>query len=550
MNSSLITSKYNISESLFEIIKDKQKCDLIIKDIKSDKGYVNIEVLQFIYDTDYYPVLENKLKSKRQVLEKTNDAKKRIQLNLKIDKIEKEIKMYKINILMTSSFLVSIKRNDTIDKIKTLFFKGEISKALKLLDDKNLQVPSVVSIEVKRNKEKLERLYIKLVDNAFEFLTKGQLSSLNLNIESSENRFQKAKYYFEKGILSIEKSTKIVHEAKYKLIYSNFLRNHNQFSEVGSLIKRGLEINRSLALNDKKNFLPNIALILHGQAIYQNDINEIEKAEKSFDEAIEIRKSLSNDNSEESKSQLANLLDNYATFLTKKNDFDKAYKTYHEALVLRRELVKKKPLAHLSSLATTINGLGIISRERNELIIAENYYLECLTIRSKISKNEEYLIAEVKNNLGILYCDKKDFTKALKMFSDTSIIFKKLSKNNPKQYLPKQGEALNNLAILYRNTNNTIKAEDSFKKALKIFRQLSIDNPKKFVPYLAGTLLNFSRFYQKLKIDKKLSLELLDEMISILFPFRHIPYIQNYINEACKTINNWGVDYRKYITKK
>jgi tetratricopeptide (TPR) repeat protein len=548
-----LSAKYNISESFLEIITDEKRSELVINDIKSDIGNVHIEVLQFIRNTDYFPQLENQLEIKRQNLAKIDDLKKRFKLNKEIEEIEKEVKQYKIDILMTSSSLIGIEENERIDKVKTFFFKGQIAKALEVISDVNLEKSKARFIDLLETNQKLELVYEKLVENAFEFLTKGQLTVLDLNIKSSDDRFQKSKEYFEKGIISIEKSRKIQKEAKYKLNYSNFLRNHNDLTMVSTLIERGLEINRSLALVDEKIFLPNVALILHSLAIYQSDQNEIEKAEKYFSEALKIRRDLRKINPKIHLPEIATLIDDYATFLIKKNNYDEAKNLYLEALKIRRELVKENPTTNLPFLAVSLNGLAILYRERKEIDVAEKYYLESLDIRNALCQNHPniYLpaVVEIQNNLGILYCDKNDFERALEVFLEALNVLRKLTRDNPKIYFPKLGEILNNVAILYRNKNELPEAEKFFEEALKIFRNLSNENPKKFIPYLAGTLINLSRFYQN-KIEKKeLSLQLIDEVIILLFPFKHIPYIQNYINEACKTLNKWDIDYKKYLAE-
>ena len=52
-----------------------------INDIKSDQGYVHIEVVQFLYKTDYFPQLEGQLQEKREKLTATDNFKKRKEIN-------------------------------------------------------------------------------------------------------------------------------------------------------------------------------------------------------------------------------------------------------------------------------------------------------------------------------------------------------------------------------------------------------------------------------------------------------------------------------------
>lgn len=549
-----LSEKYNISESFFEIITNKEKNELIINDIKSDIGNVHIEILKFIRNTDYFPRLERQLAVKRDILSGINDSNKRLLLNDEIRKIEEEIKQYKIDILLTSYSLVTLRETSEISKIKEFFFQGNISKAINVISDSKLEVSRTSLFNSLKTKEKLEQVYQKLVENAFEFLIKGQLTSINLNIQSSDDRFQKSLELFNKGIISIEKSKNVQKEAEYKLKYSNFLRKHNNPNGIEVLIQRSLDINRSLAISNEKIYLPNVALILQSLAIFKMDENETENAEELFLETLKIRRKLNEQYPNRYLPELGSVLNDFASFLMKKNDFKKALKLYEEALIIRRELSKNAPKVHLSSLASNLNGIAILLRETKNYDKAKEYYLESLEIRSFLSHNQPniYLpmVAEIQNNLGILYCDNNESEKALIIFSKALVNLKKLANDNPKVYSFKVGEISNNMAILYRTRKDVKKAEKFFLEAIKIFRNLIETHPKKYTSYLAATLLNLSRLYQKQIQNRELSLQLIDEMLTLLFPFRHVPFIQTYINEACKTLNALGIDYVAYLNEK
>ena len=85
------SKKYNISENFFQCITDKNQLTLIIQDINADRD-IHVELTQFIYNTDFYVQLENKLSSKRKELAAKDNFKERVVLSEIIVEIEEELK--------------------------------------------------------------------------------------------------------------------------------------------------------------------------------------------------------------------------------------------------------------------------------------------------------------------------------------------------------------------------------------------------------------------------------------------------------------------------
>ncbi len=61
------------------------------------------------------------------------------------------------------------------------------------------------------------------------------------------------------------------------------------------------------------------------------------------------------------------------------------------------------------------------------------------------------------------------------------------------------------------------------------------------------TQINLSIFYLESKVDREKSLQLVEEVIAILQPFSHIPYIQNYLDTAYEILKHWGIDIEEYF---
>jgi len=98
--------------------------------------------------------------------------------------------------------------------------------------------------------------------------------------------------------------------------------------------------------------------------------------------------------------------------------------------------------------------------------------------------------------------------------------------------------------------NEFEKAEQSYQEALAIYRQLAEVNLQTYLPDLVTTQINMSIFYQASKIDKTLSLRLVDEAITNLLPFTKFPYIQNYLRVAYNVLKDWGIDVEAYLSEK
>ena len=173
-----VKSKHNLNETIVEIITNKTYLQTITEDIRADR-YLNLEITQFLYSTDFLPKLEEKLHSKRVELLNINGFEKRIEVNKEVLIIEEELRQYKIDLLNTASTLIEVKVTEKIQAVKNHFFKGQITKAFNVLNSSNLEEANKTLTNLIRVQGNLKELYDKLVDNATEFMTKAQLTNLN-----------------------------------------------------------------------------------------------------------------------------------------------------------------------------------------------------------------------------------------------------------------------------------------------------------------------------------------------------------------------------------
>ncbi len=359
--------------------------------------------------------------------------------------------------------------------------------------------------------------------------------------------YQEATYYFMQGKLQkalnvldeakIQEAEKVALEnikniAKTRMLKAQLLRIANRFKEAGENYEKALTL-----IFDWDNCFE--------VANYFAFLNEFTKAEKYYNLC------LIHANNKEKK---AIILNNLANLHSDKNKIEKAEQEYNKALQIYRELAIANTKTYLPAVATTLNNLANLHRTINEYQKAEQEYNEALQIRKELAKTNSQIylpaVATTLNNLANLHSDKNKIEKAEQEYNKALGIRRELAKTNPQTYLPDLAITLNNLASLHSNKKEFEKAEQEYNEALQIKRELAKANPQTYLPNVAITLINMSIFYKKAKVNKELSIELVDKAITILLPFANIPYIQNYLKGALAILKNWGIDTEKYLKQK
>lgn len=127
------------------------------------------------------------------------------------------------------------------------------------------------------------------------------------------------------------------------------------------------------------------------------------------------------------------------------------------------------------------------------------YYKRAMAILQRQAKNNEGEImlelAEVMNNLSLLYYKNLRFKESEALFKEALNIFRSLSNDNRQAYECNIAMVLNNLAILYSNTERLDESEQIYKETLEINRRLAEENPQLYKPDLASTLNNLAGLY-------------------------------------------------------
>lgn len=156
------------------------------------------------------------------------------------------------------------------------------------------------------------------------------------------------------------------------------------------------------------------------------------------------------------------------------------------------------------SIAPYLN-LAVLYRTHNENELAEKYYLMALQVAEKFYDEEPiyYLpqICTIWNNLGNLYNDIKDQSKAVDSFEKAVSIMEYLANFNPDAFISELARIYNNYALAIRLQDKE-RATNMYKKALKIRKKLSKKDFDTYAADYAQTLNNMAThlsFYQKEK---------------------------------------------------
>jgi len=149
---------------------------------------------------------------------------------------------------------------------------------------------------------------------------------------------------------------------------------------------------------------------------------------------------------------------------------------YDEALAKQRqalEILVKAADPEDVRIADVNNEIGLIYDGKSDLKNAKEYYLKALGVYERVLGPENYYVAAVLNNLGPVYRAAGDFDKASESYQRALAI-------NEKLFGPEDlsvASILNNLAFLYYAKGEYARAEEPYLRALAIRKkQLGSDN--------------------------------------------------------------------------
>ena len=308
----------------------------------------------------------------------------------------------------------------------------------------------------------------------------------------------------------------------YGFAYAVALQNQNQRREAEAVYQDLLKAARADTTKPDR-----VAKILNNLAILAaDDTSRRGEAEGQYQEALKVYRSLAQDNPKGYLPDVAMTLNNLAVLVdddTRRRGEAEGY--YQEALKIRRLLAQDNPAVFMQYVATTLNNLAaLVAADTSRRGEAEGFYQEALKIRRQLAQDNPkgYLpdVAMTLNNLALLVADDtRRRGEAEGYYQEALKVYRLLAQDNPAVYLPDVARTLNNLAVLVNDdTSRRGEAEGYYQEALKIRRPLAQNNPAVYLPYVANTLyaLGLAQLEWQDKTQARISLQ---EAADLLRPF-------------------------------
>ena len=201
--------------------------------------------------------------------------------------------------------------------------------------------------------------------------------------------------------------------------------------------------------------------------------------------------------------ELSQKLFEIASFLCKNNAFDKAEVYWLDCLEVRRRLACEKPQNFESSVADILNNLALLYSDTQRFSESEKMLKEALEIRRRLAEKyidstayiSKSLIADTFNNLGHIYSKTQRFSECEKMHKEALEIRRRLAERYPLVYESEVAFSLNNLAVVYYKTCRFLDSEKMYKEAMEIHRRFAENNPESYEQHVAETLHNLANLY-------------------------------------------------------
>jgi tetratricopeptide (TPR) repeat protein len=536
--------------------------NVIIQGVE-ENGQVTVNTVSWDDFVKKYTIeLHERIEEQQKLLARSEELfdLKTLQLSGEINKLQAELdsKEEQIKEMIRQYEKVDLSQTSTLyQQAFALFVKGKLDNALAVLDEAKLDEQEKQQAEARVLKANILQL-----QNDFENAEKNLLRAVEI-YPSAENFFALGRFYqfqnrFGQATDAYNKCLGLAETDDEKAATLNNLgnlqRDQNGYSVAQESYKEALTIWRELARVNPQTYLSDVATTLNNLGNLQRDQNEYSAAQSSYEEALTIYREFVRVDPQTWLPDIAMTLNNLGILQWNKNEYLAAQANYEESLTLRRELARVNPQTYLPDVASTLNNLAILQRDQNEYPAAQLSYKESLTIYRELAQvnPQTYLpdVAMTLNNLGMLQRSKNDYYASQSSYEEAITIWRELAQVNPQTWLPKVAITLNDLGNLQCVQNEYSATQANYEEALQIRRELARVNPKTYLPNLALTLINLAVFFLNFVPNKELSLQYVEEAIDILIPFREIPYIQNYLQNAFAVLRDWGIDPEEYMQKK
>lgn len=355
--------------------------------------------------------------------------------------------------------------NDLYQQALDLYLNNQTDEALALLSD------AVLNAELKKHKEQQQKLIAALT-------LKGTMLVSKLDFTAADKVYTQLANNFGNSF-----------DTQFRAGY--YFQKQNQFGTAIKAYEKAMLVDGVTPANK--------ALALNNLGVLYKDVNRVDEALVTFNEALEINQKLAKTNSSVYLHNVANTLNNLGILYYNENNMGEALQAYKEAYQTYQKLAKTNPSVYLPDVAMTLNNLGNLHRTESYMDEALNVFNEALDIYRKLAKTNPSVyspdIAMTLNNLGIVYYRIDRMDEALTAYDKALDIRRKLVKTNPNVYLPYVASTLNNLGLLHSRKKRMNEALAAYTESLEIRRKLAKINPSVYLSDVADTLNNLGIFH-------------------------------------------------------
>ncbi|MFM7439261.1 MAG: tetratricopeptide repeat protein [Snowella sp.] len=236
----------------------------------------------FIVQSPDYQALMAGIKDKKRLLRLEIDPLEKLEISGELEQLEAQLEQFKENIVRLAETFSKIEINtERLRQAKDYFDQGQfreadaILQAEEMVKDLNKLLQKDQQLDQQKAEVRASREQI-----ANEFLIKAQLWA---TFYEQSNRFEQTCDYFAESLRALKTTDNL-------FAYAYFLKEHYQLDQANLYYTEVLEIDRNLG------DLSNLATTLNNLAILHSDRNELAIAEAEYQEALQIYRTLAEEN--------------------------------------------------------------------------------------------------------------------------------------------------------------------------------------------------------------------------------------------------------------
>lgn len=263
---------------------------------------------------------------------------------------------------------------------------------------------------------------------------------------------------------------------QFSLEYANFLYDNRQFHLAGEYYWQILTLSKEVYCEDSISSKKIYADALYSIALYHEEYNELEEAQRSYELALEYRRELAKIQEKHMK-EVAKTLNNLGNLHKTLYDYNKAEECLSESYSIYKSLSRnddKLKICHI----IVLRNLALIHGLLGDDYAAIKEIKTALDIISSLALKdpEEFNcdMAYLLLDYAALYSKKNDYSETMSKYLQSLSMFRELAKINPSKHRGRLAWTLNKYVIFHKMDNQyTLTALSYFTEALKIYEDLS-----------------------------------------------------------------------------